>query len=376
MYTYITDKDAKNYTPAADSPRVFALARKIEGITIHHWGDPAQNPTFDGIVNYLCNNTRQVSAHYVASGTDRKVACLVNPGDVAWHAGSAWGNARTIGIECDPRARDEDYDVVAELIADIRSAFGDVPLYWHSYFVQTACPGKYDVERLDRLSYTKYSANEWGKGGNKVPASTTPAAPVIPPAQPAEPVLYRIYDGSRQVAAYSVESNAFKGYVNRGGGALVIRKGGTDVTQELINKYRTPAPTTVDSTGVALPDTGKPLTEKQDYEAPQTPAEPAVEPAPATPQSVADAQAAAAALPNVIDTAISLGQQIEKNKAGQPQTFWEKHFNKQKILLDLAAFGTALSGFVAWAMGNHELLGQILTILSGILFGGNRFNRK
>lgn len=178
-YKYITDRDARAYTKAADVARIFGQGpRTIEGITIHHWGDPNLNPTFEGIVNYLTRAEANTSAHYVATGNGRRVACIVAPQDAAWHSGSAWGNAKTIGIECDPRATDEDYDVVAELIADIRSAYGDVPIYWHKHFTATACPGKWDIERLDKLSYTKYShATEWGQGGN-----ITPKTPVQPPA--------------------------------------------------------------------------------------------------------------------------------------------------------------------------------------------------
>lgn len=176
-YNYITDKDSNNFTPSNQSMSIFGYDRKIEGICLHHWGDPATNPQFDGVVNYLCRVNGNTSAHFVATATGRKVACIVAPKDVAWHSGSAWGNARTIGIELDPRERDEDYDVAAELVADIRSAYGDVPLYWHSYFTATSCPGGWDADKLDKLSYTKFShPTDWGKGGD-----ITPKTPVAPP---------------------------------------------------------------------------------------------------------------------------------------------------------------------------------------------------
>jgi hypothetical protein len=191
-YEYQTQYDSKNFTRAKDAKAVFGYDRVIEGITIHHWGDPAQNPQFDTVRNYLCSNSKQTSAHFVATGTGRKVACIVAPENVAWHSGSAWGNARTIGVELDPRARDEDYDVAAELIADIRSAYGDVPIYWHSYFIQTACPGAWDADRLDKLSYTKFSHPiDWGKGGTKPELLPKPIPepvlrPVPAPATPAQ----------------------------------------------------------------------------------------------------------------------------------------------------------------------------------------------
>lgn len=183
-YKYITSKSSKNYTKGKDSKAVFGYARKIKGITIHWWGDPKNNPKFDNIVNYLCTNKSQVSAHYVATGTKRQVACIVAPGDVAWHSGNAQGNATTIGIELDPRCRKEDYDVAAELVADIRSAFGDVPIYSHKMWSATACPGKYDIKKIDKLSYTKTShKTAWGKGGDKV--VKTPAPKPAPKPKPA-----------------------------------------------------------------------------------------------------------------------------------------------------------------------------------------------
>jgi hypothetical protein len=180
-YNYITKYDSPNYTPKERVKADYGMARVVEGITIHHWGDPANNPQFINIVNYLSRANGNTSAHYVATGSGRQVACIVSPDNAAWHGGTAWANARTIGIELDPRARDEDYDVAAELVADLRSAYGDVPIYWHSYFVATACPGKWSPERLDKLSYTKYSASAFGKGGTKPQNVPKPPVVVAPP---------------------------------------------------------------------------------------------------------------------------------------------------------------------------------------------------
>lgn len=222
-YQYQTNKDSQNYTPAVSAKAVFGYDRVIEGITIHWWGDPNQNPQFDNVTDYLCRVNGTSSAHYVATGTGRRVACIVSPLDVAWHSGNAWGNARTIGIECDPRARDEDVDVVAELVADIRSAFGDVPLYWHSYFQNTQCPGTYRdsglVDKIDQLSYQKVSHADWG-----AVTDLQPKAPVVVPA----PVV---------------------------------------IVPPTPVQLETPSPTTKDTLGDTLPDTGLPTASKFDYEA-------------------------------------------------------------------------------------------------------------
>jgi len=194
-YNYITDRNSPNYTPASQTMATWGRNRSVEGIVIHWWGDPNTNPTFEGVVDYLCRAGGSSSANYVATGTRRRVACIVSPDDSAWASNSA--NPWTVSIECDPRCRDEDYDVIAELVADIRSAYGDIPLYWHKNFANTTCPGNYDVDRIDRMSYTKFSAPvEWGKGGDITPktpvAPPTPvvvAPPVAPPVLTVPPVV-------------------------------------------------------------------------------------------------------------------------------------------------------------------------------------------
>jgi len=267
-YSYDTTHNSGNFTAEADSPAVFGMPRVIEGITLHWWGDPSQNPSFEGVRDYLCRPGGNTSAHVVVTGTGRRAACIVDYNNVAWHSGSAWGNARTIGIELDPRGRPEDIDVVAEVIADIRSAFGDVPLYWHSYFIQTTCPGVYRdlVDQIDQLSYTKQSNAEWGQVTDK--DAKTPQAPsqtTTTPTNTPQSDLFRLYgvDGE-QIGAYSVEANAYKAYVNNGKVGNITQKG-NDVTASLIAKYTTPSPTSNDPSGNPLPDSGKPVTEKDDY---------------------------------------------------------------------------------------------------------------
>lgn len=159
-YKYETQYNSPNYTPASRAQATWGRARTIEAISIHWWGDPNTGPTYEGVIATLCNPSRGASAHYVATGTGRRVACLVAPGDASWATNSA--NPWTISIECDPRCRDEDYDVVAELISQIRSAYGDLPLVPHKQFVATACPGNYDLGRLDALARTKDGSGDWG----------------------------------------------------------------------------------------------------------------------------------------------------------------------------------------------------------------------
>lgn len=166
-YNYLTQWDSPNYTPKSQTRAVWGKDRNIQAIAIHWWGDPNTNPTFEGVVATLLNPARQASAHFVATGTGRRVACLVSPEDNSWATNSA--NPTTISIECDPRCRPEDYDVVAELIADIRSAYGNLPLVPHRQFVATQCPGNWDLNALSNLANTKVSHEQWGQVTDKNP---------------------------------------------------------------------------------------------------------------------------------------------------------------------------------------------------------------
>ena len=246
-----------NSTPQSQALLRFGYNRGIEGITIHWWGDPNLNPSFAGIRDYLCRAGGNTSAHFVASGTGRQVAWIVDAMDVAWHSGSAYGNAKTIGIECDPRCRPEDYDVVAELVADIRSAFGDVPIYSHNMWVATACPGGYDIDRIDKLSYTKQSNAEWGQVTNKVnPVPVTPPSQPAPTAPPAT-LLYKVLKGGKQIGAFAKDINAWNFYTTNSADKITVS--GKDITANLKAKFTAPSPT------AGQPDSGKAITEKLDY---------------------------------------------------------------------------------------------------------------
>lgn len=141
---------AKGYTPAAYVSQVFGRPRTIDAIVIHHWGVTGQ--THDGVVNFFVNGPGTTSAHFVVSAG--RIHCLVSPLDAAWHSGNAVGNATTIGIECRPEATDEDYATVAELVAFLRSEYGDLPLTPHRQWQSTACPGVWNLDRINKLAAT------------------------------------------------------------------------------------------------------------------------------------------------------------------------------------------------------------------------------
>lgn len=175
-YDLITKYTAHNQTSAADSLGVFGYPRTIKYIAIHWWGNPV-GQLFMMIIRWFCGGGAPTSAHYVAEAL--RVACLVSPENIAWHAGNARGNAESIGIECNPRASDADYATIAELIRDLRKVYGDIPLRRHSFWTSTTCCGVYDIKRLDKMARALPDAPD-----TPVAAPVTPAAVTIAPIAP------------------------------------------------------------------------------------------------------------------------------------------------------------------------------------------------
>ena len=177
-YDYITSLTSPNHSGRR--------TKRVTSITIHHWGIDGQR--FDSVARYLCRAGGNSSAHYVAQAG--KVACIVDPDNIAWHAGNYEGNQTSIGIECRPEATDDDYATVAELIAALRKVYGDIPLRPHRYWKSTACPGRWDLARLDRLAR--------GTKAPAIPVNNPKPAPK-PPVKPSTGLALDGFGGAATV---------------------------------------------------------------------------------------------------------------------------------------------------------------------------------
>lgn len=151
-YEYITKFTSPNRTRGRGG-------RQITGIVIHWWDDPSKKPSFDGVVQWLCRPGGGSSAHYVVEAG--RVACIVDLKDTAWHCGHYPSNQATIGIECNPRMSSGDLETIAELIADIRKVYGNLPLSKHSDYQDTSCPGTY----AGKIAWLDKRAEEIRTGG-------------------------------------------------------------------------------------------------------------------------------------------------------------------------------------------------------------------
>ena len=204
MYTYLTQYNSPNFTPNAKVKATYGRPRTIEAIAIHWWDSPDKNPSFEGVIQTLCNPKRQASAHFVATGTGRRVACLVNLPDASWATNNA--NPYTISIECDPRCRAEDYDVIAELIAELRREYGNLPLVPHKQFKSTACPGNYDLNRLSNEANKKLAGATFGTSTGK-PVVVVPPPVVTPPPANSTPQYSALYNFATYV--FNKDSNLY-----------------------------------------------------------------------------------------------------------------------------------------------------------------------
>lgn len=235
-YQYITKYNSPNFTPANQVKATWGRGRTIEKIAIHWWDDPLNSPSFEGVIATLSNPARQASAHFVATGTGRRVACLVDIPNASWATNNA--NPYTISIECDPRCRPEDYDVIGELVAELRREYGNLPLMRHSDVTSTRCPGNYVLSQIDAVAATKNAGKDFGTSTNK--QTTTP--PVTVPQQPTGAIGYRVFVDGKQVGAYTVDKNAYNKYIQTGRKAIIKDSAGVDVTVAVVSRFEPPTP--------------------------------------------------------------------------------------------------------------------------------------
>jgi N-acetylmuramoyl-L-alanine amidase len=157
---------AVNFTRQADVPLVWpGWTGEKNACTVHHWGAFGQN--IHTVAKYLASkNDRNNSATFVLQ--EDYVYCLVFPDDSSWHAGNAEGNARTIGIECRPEMTPGDLETLASLIRYLETIYGDLTIYIHSDWMNTACPGTYAGE-IENLVAEINGAEVWHVKGLEPP---------------------------------------------------------------------------------------------------------------------------------------------------------------------------------------------------------------
>ena len=152
-YIIDTSHDAYNFTPANQISQVPGFAqyapREVLFGTVHYWGDPA--PTFEEVISFFCDGPgKGTSAHCVLEAG--RVFWIVSPDDISWACGNAYGNVKSISMECNPRASDADYQTAAEEWARLWGIYGKFPLVPHNHWTATNCPGPWDVARLEQMA--------------------------------------------------------------------------------------------------------------------------------------------------------------------------------------------------------------------------------
>jgi hypothetical protein len=142
----------------------------------------------DNIVNYLNNQAvaGNKSVNYVLS--DNKITLCVSPDNVAWASQS--GNPTTISVETQPTLGAEGYKKWGWLVDQLEQRYGrSLPLYKHSYWFSTACPGTIDLGRI------RAEADKWKRGEYEPKPPVTPIpVPVPPTPPPVDKIVLQITD--------------------------------------------------------------------------------------------------------------------------------------------------------------------------------------
>src|SRR5699024_11223875 len=115
---------AKNAYADRTDPRD-GTVHKIEHVTIHWWARPS-GQKFEAIRDYLIDNPREVSAHYVVSGT--RVARILPEDRGAGGHGDRTANLEGIVIECDPNKAVQTLPTIAALPGDSSGRDGARPV--------------------------------------------------------------------------------------------------------------------------------------------------------------------------------------------------------------------------------------------------------
>jgi N-acetylmuramoyl-L-alanine amidase len=120
----------------------------ISAIVVHSCEGRAPNPRSTSLP-WLCNPASKVSAHYYVCRSGA-IYQLVDDADEAWHAGkcvSAFGNAQSLGIECEHRTKQDWPAIQKQALAWLLrklAAMHHIPPQSIETHGQIALPGPYN----------------------------------------------------------------------------------------------------------------------------------------------------------------------------------------------------------------------------------------
>lgn len=188
-YTVEIKQASKNGYHTPSEARAYYGRYDRAGITVHWWGDGTGASNHDNIVNYMNNQAAagNKSVNYVLS--DNKITLCVSPDNVAWASQS--GNPTTISVETQPTLGAEGYKKWGWLVDQLEQRYGrSLPLYPHSQWFATACPGSIDLNRI------RAEANKWktGQYDPKPPVVLPPVPPPVITLPPPPQVVLQITD--------------------------------------------------------------------------------------------------------------------------------------------------------------------------------------
>lgn len=202
------------------------------GITVHWWGDGTGASNHDNIVNYMAAQAAagNKSVNYVLS--DNKITLCVSPDNVAWASQS--GNATTISVETQPTLGAEGYKKWGWLVDQLEQRYGrTLPLYKHSYWFSTACPGTIDLDRI------RAEANKWKSGGYDAKPAPTPVPPTPTPTPAPTQITLQITDIPNKTVKLIRDTNLWDLHFSKWADAKSVKtlKAGTQVEVSATAKH-------------------------------------------------------------------------------------------------------------------------------------------
>jgi exopolysaccharide biosynthesis protein len=142
---------------------------KPNKIIIHHsaTSDGLVLKDFDSIRNYHINvnKWRDIGYHWVIESVDNQYEILKGRDEKDDGAHCIGQNTSSIGI-CvvgdftKQEPTEAQYQKIAELIKDIYSRYGELPIYGHKDLYSTSCPGKLNIEVIKKMLKSEHWAKK------------------------------------------------------------------------------------------------------------------------------------------------------------------------------------------------------------------------
>jgi N-acetyl-anhydromuramyl-L-alanine amidase AmpD len=172
---------AQNSSSPFDYGNYDIANREADGLDIRFVVIHDTEVGYDDTVALFQNPLAYVSAHYVTRSSDGQVTEMVDPKNVAWHAGNWWINTHSVGIENEGFAAQgyqwytqQEYRSLARLTKYLAGRY-DVPLDREHLIGHDQVPGTFGIVNQRNMHWDPGPYFDWAHFMSLVGAPITPA---------------------------------------------------------------------------------------------------------------------------------------------------------------------------------------------------------